>query len=246
MSAHDDQTRLVYECRQLVKRWDGPLGGFELRVPDLRIRPGEVILVSGPSGCGKSTLLDLLALALRPAAASVFRFRPDHGAPAEVMPLWDHGDLDALGRLRGMHVGYVLQTGGLLPFLTVRENIELPCRLLGRTAEPTTAQLAQRLGIGAQLNKRPARLSVGERQRVAIARALAHRPSVLLADEPTASVDPLNAATIIELLLDLVRWTGVTAIIASHERHEALTGKARLLDQQLERSGGLSRSLFRG
>lgn len=246
MSAHDHRTRLVYECRDLSKRWDGPLGGFELRVPELRIRPGEVILVSGPSGCGKSTLLDLLALALRPGAASVFRFRANHGAAAEVMQLWDRGDLDALGRLRGMHLGYVLQTGGLLPFLTVHENIELPCRLLGRTVEPTTSELARRLGIGTQLNKRPAQLSVGERQRVAIARALAHRPSVLLADEPTASVDPLNAAAIIELLLDLVRWTGVTAVIASHERHEALVGKVRVLEQRLERSGGLSRSLFRG
>jgi putative ABC transport system ATP-binding protein len=246
MVANEQRTQAVYECRDLIKRRDGPLGGFELRVPKLRILPGEVILLSGPSGCGKSTLLDLLALALRPTAGSVFRFRPDQSEATELMVLWNRGDLDALGRLRGRHLGYVLQTGGLLPYLTVRENVELSCQLLGRAAEPTVTRLAERLGIVAQLDKRPAQLSVGERQRAAIARALAHRPSVLLADEPTASVDPLNAAAIIELLLELVRSTGVTAVIASHERHDALAGKVRVLGQRLERSGGLSRSLFWG
>lgn len=246
MLAHEQGAQAVYECRDLIKRWEGPSGGFELRVPRLRIQPGEVILLSGPSGCGKSTLLDLLALALRPTTGSLFRFRPEQSRSTEVMALWDRGDLDALGRLRGRHVGYVLQTGGLLPFLTVRENIELSCRLLGRGAEPATTRLAERLGIATQLGKKPAQLSVGERQRAAIARALAHRPSVLLADEPTASVDPLNAAAIVELLLELVRWTGVTAIIASHEHHAALAGQVRVLEQRLERSGGLSRSLFWG
>jgi putative ABC transport system ATP-binding protein len=236
----------VYHCRDLVKWRGGPDGGFELRVPELRVHPGEVVLLSGPSGCGKSTLLDLLALALRPSRAALFRFQPRRGRPAEIMALWDRGDLDALARLRGMHLGYVLQTGGLLPFLTVRENVELCCRLLGQTPEPGATQLAERLGIGTHLDKKPAQLSVGERQRVAIARALAHRPGILLADEPTASVDPLNAAAIMELLFDLVRRFGVTAVIASHERHDAFAGRVRVLEHRLERSGGLTRSLFWG
>ena len=243
----------IYQCRDLVKRRGGAGGGFELRVPELRIAPGEVVLVRGPSGCGKSTLLDLLALALRPSDAAEFRFRPEPG-PMDVMALWRGGRLDALGRLRGKHLGYVLQTGGLLPFLRVRENIALSCRLLGMSPEPTATELAERLGIAAQLDKSPLQLSVGERQRAAIARALAHHPIVLLADEPTASVDPLAAKTIFGLMLELVREAGITAVIATHDRHWADAAATqpsaapavpvRVLEHRLERGDALTRSLF--
>ena len=233
----------VYRCRELIKRRDAEGAGFELRVPSLDIRPGEIVVLRGESGCGKSTLLDLLALALRPDAAERFAFRPDPHADGDVRDLWRRGDLNALGALRGRHIGYVLQTGGLLSFLSARENIALSCRLLGQSTagiEP----LAQRLGIAAQLDKRPGQLSVGERQRVAIARALAHRPRVLLADEPTASVDPLNAAVILDLLMDLVRRAGVTAIIATHDWQPKAADGVVTLNHRLERDGHLTRSLF--
>jgi putative ABC transport system ATP-binding protein len=138
----------------------------------------------------------------------------------------------------------VLQTGGLLPFLTARENIALSCRLLGTDPAGIIERLAERLGIAAQLDKHPGQLSVGERQRVAIARAMAHRPSVLLADEPTASVDPVNAAAILDLLLELVRQAGVTAVIASHDWHPERIPGVQVLGHRIERDGETTRSLF--
>ncbi len=239
----------VYVCRELVKRrlaaTEGVAAGFELRVPRLKIHAGEVIVLRGQSGCGKSTLLDLLALALRPDTAETFSFRPEHREPTDLLRLWSRGDLNALGRLRGERLGYVLQTGGLLPFLTARENIALACRLLGRNPGGQIERLAERLGITAQLDKRPGQLSVGERQRVAIARAMAHRPGVILADEPTASVDPVTAVAIRELLLELVQKSGMTAIIATHDwMPEATLSGVQVLEHRIERDGALTRSLF--
>lgn len=234
----------VYLCRDLVKRRQAGNAGFELRVPELRILPGEVVVLRGESGCGKSTLLDMLALALRPDGAAAFSFHPEHREAADLQQLWQRGDLNGLGRLRGAHIGYVLQTGGLLSFLTARENIALSCRLLGRDPGGLIERLAERLGIAQQLDKHPGQLSVGERQRVAIARALAHRPGVLLADEPTASVDPVNAAAILDLLLELVHRSGVTAVIASHDWNPKDLPGVSVLAHRIERDGDLTRSLF--
>src|SRR5690606_27727078 len=105
---------------------------FELAVPSLRVEAGQVVALLGPSGCGKSTLLDMLALVMEPTAARCFELHPGHGAAvADVRALWQHADEAALASLRRDHLGYVLQTGGLLPFLSVRENIALPGRIKG-------------------------------------------------------------------------------------------------------------------
>lgn len=237
-------SRPIYLCRGLRKRRAAGTTAFELLVPELRIRAGEVVVLRGASGSGKSTLLDLLALALRPDRAEGFSFRPPERELSDLWRLWQAQDQDALGRLRAGHIGYVLQTGGLLSFLTARENIALSCRLLGRDPGGLIERLAERLGIAALLDQLPGRLSVGERQRVAIARALAHRPSVVLADEPTASVDPLNAARILDLFLDLVRQAGACAVIASHDWAPQQSPGVRVLAHRLERDGEVTRSLF--
>jgi putative ABC transport system ATP-binding protein len=233
----------IYDLRHLRKTRTGAQGSFELHVPHCAVRAGEVVAVCGASGCGKSTLLDMLAMILQPDGAERFLFTPNAQAE-EVNGLWSRRDLDALARLRGRHIGYVLQAGGLLPFLSVSDNIALPSRLLGRPADGTMEQLADRLGIRHCLDRLPATLSVGERQRAAIARALAHRPSVVLADEPTASVDPLNADTIFALFAELVSDFGVTALVASHDWRRIEAAGFATLDHRLERNGPVTRSLF--
>ncbi|RPO64990.1 ATP-binding cassette domain-containing protein [Pseudomonas aeruginosa] len=164
---------------------------YRLRVPALELRAGRQLAIVGPSGCGKSTLLDLLALALAPDPGGRFEFLAGE-RPQDIAALWRDGRQDRLAALRRQHCGYVLQSGGLLEFLDVRRNIGLPCALLGAPSAERVQALAERLEIGDQLDKKPAALSVGQRQRVAIARALAHAPRLLLADEPTAALDPFG------------------------------------------------------
>ena len=154
---------------------------------------------------------------LQPNASAEFLFRPLAGEPAhDIQAIWKTGGADRLSDLRSRHVGYVLQYGGLLPYLTVRENIELPRRLLDMPIDGIADRLAEKLGIVQQLERLPAALSVGQRQRTAIARALAHEPPVVIADEPTAAVDPLNAESIVRMLAQLTEELGVTLILATH------------------------------
>lgn len=186
-------------------------------MPHLDVPRGAKIALIGESGSGKSTLLEILAMLLRPTTAGHFEFRPLHGEPAvDVDRAWASRDADTLSALRSRHIGYVLQHGGLLPYLTVRQNIELSRRLLGLGLGDAARRFAARLGIEPQLDKRPGALSVGQRQRAAIARALAHEPPIVIADEPTASVDPINATMITELLAQLTDELDVTLIVASH------------------------------
>lgn len=191
--------------------------GFRLVVPKLTIERGEKVALVGESGCGKSTLLDMLALVLRPDDEGTFRFQPAVTTILDVRHVWQRRERNLMSTIRQHHVGYVTQTGGLLPFLTVRENIALPRIISSLPDDGTVSGLAETLGIGRQLDKSPAQLSVGERQRVAIARALAHQPSVVIADEPTASLDPVTARTVISLFLQLVDRDKITMILASHD-----------------------------
>ena len=192
--------------------------GFRLEVPRLGVRRGECIAITGPSGCGKSTLLDLLGLVLRPDRCAAFELRTRDGGVIDVAALWRHNDRDGLAQIRAQHIGYVLQTGGLLPFLPAIENIRLSRALLGLgNGDGLVERLAEALKIGHLLARKPHALSIGERQRVAIARALAHQPAFLLADEPTAALDPGQALQVMKLLLALVQHFQITAIIVSHD-----------------------------
>ncbi|SEP16808.1 putative ABC transport system ATP-binding protein [Pseudomonas sp. NFACC39-1] len=189
---------------------------YSLVIPRLQLRAGEQLAVVGPSGCGKSTLLDLLALVLAPDQAGQFDFTPAN-TPLDVAALWRAGQQGALADLRSRHLGYVLQTGGLLGFLDVRGNIELSRKLLGMADDGSVTRLVGQLDIADQLGKKPAELSVGQRQRVSCARALAHGPRLLLADEPTAALDPLNAERVMQLLVSQAREHGVCCVVATHD-----------------------------
>jgi putative ABC transport system ATP-binding protein len=188
-------------------------GDFVLEVPAFDVARGTCVAVTGPSGSGKSTMLDLLGLVLRPDHASAFDL-----TGADVGEMWQRDDADGLAAVRARRIGYVLQTGGLLPFLDAAGNIGLSPRLLGVPAdEALLARLVDTLGIGALLGKMPSALSIGERQRVAIARALAHRPALVLADEPTAALDPVQGRRVMELLVSLCAELGATAVVVSHD-----------------------------
>jgi putative ABC transport system ATP-binding protein len=191
---------------------------FRLEVPRLSLRPGQALALVGPSGCGKSTLIDLLALALAPDAAERFQLRPGGGERwFDVGAAW-RARRSKLAPVRAETCGYILQTGGLLPFLDVAGNIALPAEIAGRAAREAVQALAERLGIAPLLHEQPQRLSVGQRQRVAIARALAHAPPLVLADEPTAALDPANAETVMRLLLETVAQQGAALVLATHDR----------------------------
>lgn len=206
----------VFLLKGVKKHWPGE-HGFVLTVPELIIQKGEKVALVGFSGCGKSTLLDMLAMVLRPDSAVAFAFRAQAEKRLDVTAAWKRKDLNLLAYTRMLHMGYVLQTGGLLPFLSIRDNIGLSRQGLGLPEEDAVETLAERLGIGRHLNKFPAQLSVGERQRVAIARAMAHDPSVVIADEPTASLDPINAEEIMGLFTSLVDENGVTLVVGTHD-----------------------------
>lgn len=196
---------------------------YRLEIERLRVRRGEALAVVGASGCGKSTALDLLACALRPDEPEEdarFVFSPDGEREIDIFDAWRRGGSNALAADRMRHLGYVLQTGGLLPFITAADNIVLTCKVLGIVHERITAirHTVEELGIEHLLSKYPSQLSVGERQRVAIARALAHGPAVILADEPTAALDPEHSSTVMELFLRLARHEGATVIMVSHDQ----------------------------
>lgn len=217
---------------------------YSLSIPHLDLAAGQQIAVVGPSGCGKSTLLDLLALVLSPDRSGQFSVELD-GGTFDIAALWQADNHDALARLRRKACGYVLQTGGLLEFLDVRGNIELPRRLLELPADDRVQRLAEHLEIAEYLGKRPHQLSVGQRQRVGIARALAHAPRLVLADEPTASLDPANAQRVMQLLVEQARVSRTCTVIATHD--EPLARNAGLavlpIHWQRDADGGVTATL---
>lgn len=214
--ANGDENKDIFRLKGVTKHWGGE-HGFVLTVPELRVHKGEKVALVGFSGCGKSTLLDLLAMVLRPDSAEAFSFFTMQDKGLDVIEAWRHKDMDALASARMLHMGYVLQTGGLFPFLSVRDNIGLTRQGLGLPVKDAVEAVAERLGIARHLEKLPGQLSVGERQRVAIARAMAHKPSVVIADEPTASLDPINAEEIMAVFSGLVDENEVTLIVATHD-----------------------------
>jgi putative ABC transport system ATP-binding protein len=190
-----------------------------LQLEELSLQAGETGAVLGPSGSGKTTLLHLIAGLLRPTQGTVAICGQR---------------LDALGatacdRFRGRHLGIVFQRLHLLPALSVLDNLLLAQRLARVAHDAKAAQsLLDALDIGALAGSRPASLSQGQAQRVAIARALVHKPSLLLADEPTSSLDDDNAARAIDLLRTQARAVNAALLVVTHDQR--IRGK---LDREL-------------
>ena len=202
----------ILSVRGLEKSYlDGSEVRAVLRNFDLNSNAGEVVALMGPSGSGKSTLLNLLAGVLQ----------PDGGEIALQIDGEDvnYGELSSaeMTRVRRRHIGYVFQFFNLVPTLTVLENVLLPLELnrLEGLKEEAVARLYD-LDLGDRLDDFPAHLSGGERQRTAIARALAHRPKLVLADEPTGNLDADNAQRVVALLIREVRALSSTLVLATH------------------------------
>lgn len=199
----------------LVRRGEGALA-HHVRLPHLQIGAGEILAITGESGSGKSTLLEAIGLLLAPVELERFRLGPTHAQ--DIAHLLATDDQPALAAVRSRHLGFILQSGGLLPFLSVRDNISLPRRLLGMSANSEHIDHAvDVLRLQGLLDKQPQALSIGERQRVACVRAIAHEPLLLLADEPIAALDPHSARRLFELLLSLVSSMGLSALVVSHD-----------------------------
>lgn len=194
---------------------------------DLSVGTGEVVAVTGPSGSGKSSLLAVAGLLQRPEQGRVEIDGVDAGALTDRQRT----------RLRGQSIGIVYQAAHLLPSLTAREQVEVVAhvnRRLDRSARRRSVELLTRVGLEHRLNAAPGELSGGERQRVALARALMMEPSVLLADEPTASLDPRRGAEVIDLLLEEASRLGTATLLVTHDDTEAARADRHL---RLERAG---------
>ena len=185
----------------------GPL--HVLQKASLDLRPGELVALVAPSGAGKSTLLHIAGLLERPDAGEVFVA----GAPTSSL------SDDRRTALRRTEIGFVYQFHHLLPEFSAQENVMLPQMIAGLSrgeAETRAGDLLAYLRVDHRASHRPAELSGGEQQRVAIARAVANAPRILLADEPTGNLDPKTAGLVFAALKNLVRESGLAALIATH------------------------------
>ncbi len=184
-----------------------------LREVSLELRAGESIAIVGPSGSGKSTLLNLIGALDRPSVGRVLLNGRDLSTLSD----------DGLATIRAREIGFIFQLHHLLPQLSVLENVLVPTLAVtdraARASEKTherARRLLERIGLGARLAHRPGQLSGGERQRVAVVRALINEPRLVLADEPTGSLDQAAAEAMGTLLVELNREEGVALIVVTH------------------------------
>lgn len=201
----------VIETNNITKIYKS--SSMEVRAVDnisISILPGEFVALVGPSGSGKTTMLAVLAALLEPSQGTV---RIDG---IELSNMTEKQRV----RFRRERIGFTFQSNNLVPYLTVRENVEFMLRLNGkldREGRQRTEELLVRLGMQDRMKNLPNQLSGGQRQRVAIARSLIHRPSVVLADEPTASLDTERAFQVVRLYADLIHEQNRAGIMVTHD-----------------------------
>lgn len=199
------------ETRDVKKIYSsGNLTTTAVKDVSLNVAPGEFLALVGPSGSGKTTMLSMLAALLRPSGGQI---------------LIDGQDLASMSdaertRFRREKIGFTFQSNNLLPFLTARENVELMLRLNGkldRAGSIRVTELLERLGLEERMNNLPRQLSGGQQQRVAIARALVHNPTLVLADEPTASLDTERAHQVVQTFANLIHEQNRAGIMVTHD-----------------------------
>jgi putative ABC transport system ATP-binding protein len=202
---------IALSTESVTKIYDG--GSGQIRAVDgvsFEVRQGEFVALVGPSGSGKTTLLAMLAALLKPSEGRITIDGHELSRMSEA----------ERAAFRRQKIGFTFQANNLVPFLTARENVELMLRLNGkldRAGKERARELLERLGLGERMNSLPRQLSGGQQQRVAIARALIHQPSLVLADEPTASLDTERAFQVVETFSRIIREQGRAGIMVTHD-----------------------------
>jgi putative ABC transport system ATP-binding protein len=204
----------MLSLRNVQKSYAEPDGGRLpiLNIPRFEVANGEQMVLVGRSGCGKTTLLHCIAGITRADNGEILIDGINIAGLSEA----------GVDKVRAAKIGYVFQTFNLLAGFTALENVLLGMTFArGRKDPPRARHLLDRVGLSHRATHKPAALSVGEQQRVAVARALANKPSLLLADEPTANIDPRNQEKIVELIRDTCREEGVSLVMVTHSTEVA-------------------------
>jgi ABC-type lipoprotein export system ATPase subunit len=180
-----------------------------LSIPQWWLPPARQIALSGPSGCGKTTFLHVLSGLLSPTSGTV-KVCGHH------LDKMKEADLD---RFRALHIGYIFQSLNLLQGFTALENVLLGISFSGKKVnKEAAALLLERVGLADRMRHYPSQLSIGQQQRVAVARSLANRPELILADEPTGSLDPANSSAVVDLIREVCAEENCSLVLVSHER----------------------------
>ncbi|WP_406665822.1 ABC transporter ATP-binding protein [Gallaecimonas sp. GXIMD1310] len=201
----------ILQCQQLVKQYhQGDTTVDALRGVDLSFHKGEFVAISGPSGSGKSTLLHIIGSLEEPTSGQLI---------LDGVSLFEQSS-EQLADLRLNHIGFIFQAYNLIPVLSAAENIEFLLQLQGvdaKTRRARSTELLHQVGLDGLGDRKPGQLSGGQQQRVAVARALASRPTIVLADEPTANLDSKNSDELLALMSRLNEESQVTIIVATHD-----------------------------
>jgi len=199
------------ETQSVVKTYPTDSGTiYAVDTVSINVSAGEFVALVGPSGSGKTTMLSMLAALLQPTSGKIL---------LDGMDLAGMGDKERVS-MRREKIGFTFQANNLVPYLSAVENVELMLRLnnrLDKSGKLRARELLARLGLGERLNNLPGQMSGGQQQRVAIARALIHNPSLVLADEPTASLDTERAYQVVETFAGLIREQNRAGIMVTHD-----------------------------